>query len=42
MTAFHSLNVSASALTAQRVMMDCVSSNLANIDTTTAKQVNGE
>ncbi|MGG4112400.1 flagellar basal body rod protein FlgC [Bacillus subtilis] len=42
MTAFHSLNVSASALTAQRVRMDVVSSNLANMDTTRAKQVNGE
>ncbi|WP_336183046.1 flagellar basal body rod protein FlgC [Bacillus sp. 205(2023)] len=42
MTAFQSLNVSASALTAQRLRMDVVSSNLANIDTTRAKQVNGE
>ncbi|MEC1749344.1 flagellar basal body rod protein FlgC [Bacillus mojavensis] len=42
MTAFQSLNVSASALTAQRLRMDVVSSNLANMDTTRAKQVNGE
>ncbi|UQZ46014.1 flagellar basal body rod protein FlgC [Bacillus sp. PK3-037] len=42
MTAFQSLNVSASALTAQRLRMDAVSSNLANMDTTRAKQVNGE
>ncbi|MEC1602508.1 MULTISPECIES: flagellar basal body rod protein FlgC [Bacillus] len=42
MTSFQSLNVSASALTAQRLRMDVVSSNLANMDTTRAKQVNGE
>ncbi|MHA6486554.1 flagellar basal body rod protein FlgC [Bacillus cabrialesii] len=42
MTAFRSLNVSASALTAQRVRMDVVSSNLANMDTTRAKQVDGD
>ncbi|WP_445429528.1 flagellar basal body rod protein FlgC [Bacillus atrophaeus] len=42
MTAFQSLNVSGSALTAQRVRMDAVSSNLANMDTTRAKQVDGE
>ncbi|MGZ9791447.1 flagellar basal body rod protein FlgC [Bacillus atrophaeus] len=42
MTAFQSLNVSGSALTAQRVRMDVVSSNLANMDTTRAKQVDGE
>ncbi|MBY8912198.1 flagellar basal body rod protein FlgC [Bacillus sp. YC2] len=42
MSAFQSLNISGSALTAQRVRMDAVSSNLANMDTTRAKQVNGE
>ncbi|WP_343310471.1 flagellar basal body rod protein FlgC [Bacillus atrophaeus] len=42
MTAFQSLNVSGSALTAQRVRMDVVSSNLANMDTTRAEQVDGE
>ncbi|WP_144624717.1 flagellar basal body rod protein FlgC [Bacillus velezensis] len=42
MSGFQSLNISGSALTAQRVRMDVVSSNLANMDTTRAKQVNGE
>lgn len=42
MSGFQSLNISGSALTAQRVRMDIVSSNLANMDTTRAKQVNGE
>ncbi len=42
MTIFHSLNTSASALTAQRMRMDVISSNMANIETTRARQVNGE
>ncbi|WP_042471908.1 flagellar basal body rod protein FlgC [Bacillus ndiopicus] len=42
MTIFHSMNTTASALTAQRLRMDVISSNMANIDTTRAKQVNGE
>ena len=39
---FHSMNTTASALTAQRLRMDVISSNIANVDTTRAKQVNGE
>ena len=42
MTIFHSMNTTASALTAQRLRMDVISSNIANVDTTRAKQVNGE
>lgn len=36
MSIFNSLNISASALTAQRLRMDTVSSNIANADTTRA------
>lgn len=39
---FDGLNVSASALTANRLRMDVVSSNIANANTTRAKIVNGE
>ena len=42
MTIFHSMNTTASALTAQRLRMDVISSNIANVDTTRARQVNGE
>lgn len=42
MSIFSGVNASASALTAQRLRMDVVSSNLANMDTTRAKQVDGE
>ncbi|MCY8756097.1 flagellar basal body rod protein FlgC [Bacillus haynesii] len=42
MGVFNSINISASALTAQRVRMDTVSSNLANVDTTRAKLVDGQ
>ncbi|WP_071395342.1 flagellar basal body rod protein FlgC [Bacillus tuaregi] len=42
MTIFHSMNTTASALTAQRLRMDVVSSNMANADTTRAKNVNGQ
>lgn len=37
-----SFDISASALTAQRLRMDVVSSNIANAETTRAKVVNGE
>lgn len=42
MTIFHSMQTTASALTAQRLRMDVISSNMANIDTTRARRVNGE
>lgn len=42
MSIFHSMNNTASALTAQRLRMDVISSNMANIDSTRAKLVNGE
>lgn len=42
MSIFHSMNTTASALTAQRLRMDVVSSNMANADTTRAKQVDGK
>lgn len=42
MSIFHSMNITASALTAQRLRMDVVSSNMANMDTTRAKLVDGE
>ncbi|MBS2968979.1 flagellar basal body rod protein FlgC [Metabacillus sp. KIGAM252] len=42
MTIFNSLNTSASALTAQRLRMDAVSSNIANAETTRGKFVDGE
>lgn len=42
MTIFHSLNTSASALTAQRTRMDVIASNMANIDTTRGKMVDGK
>ncbi|WP_251554700.1 flagellar basal body rod protein FlgC [Neobacillus muris] len=38
---FDSLNISASALTAQRLRMDVTSSNIANAQTTRGKLVNG-
>lgn len=41
MSIFQSLNISSSALTADRVRMDVISSNMANINTTRAKMVNG-
>ncbi|MFS0656028.1 flagellar basal body rod protein FlgC [Bacillus sp. 179-C3.3 HS] len=41
MSIFSGVNASASALTAQRLRMDVVSSNLANMDTTRAKLVDG-
>jgi len=39
---FNSLNINASALTAQRLRMDVVSSNIANASTTRGTFVNGE
>ncbi|MFD0824962.1 flagellar basal body rod protein FlgC [Neobacillus sp. M.A.Huq-85] len=39
---FDSLNISASALTAERLRMDVVSSNIANASSTRAKMVNGK
>ncbi|MFT4413557.1 flagellar basal body rod protein FlgC [Fredinandcohnia humi] len=42
MSIFHSLNTSASALTAGRLRMDVISSNMANVDTTRGKFIDGE
>ncbi|WP_031410434.1 flagellar basal body rod protein FlgC [Geobacillus vulcani] len=42
MSLFQSLNISASALTAQRLRMDVIASNIANADTTRARLVNGQ
>ncbi|GLC87406.1 flagellar basal body rod protein FlgC [Lysinibacillus piscis] len=42
MSIFYGMNTTASALTAQRLRMDVISSNMANMDTTRARQVNGE
>lgn len=42
MSIFHSMNTTASALTAQRLRMDVVASNMANADTTRAKLVDGK
>ncbi|PPA72062.1 flagellar basal body rod protein FlgC [Jeotgalibacillus proteolyticus] len=39
---FHSMNTTATALTAQRLRMDVISSNIANADTTRATYENGE
>ncbi|MFC3882578.1 flagellar basal body rod protein FlgC [Bacillus songklensis] len=42
MSIFHSMNITSSALTAQRLRMDVISSNMANVDTTRGKLVNGQ
>jgi flagellar basal-body rod protein FlgC len=42
MSIFQSLNITASALTAQRLRMNVISSNMANVDTTRARFVNGQ
>ncbi|KGR80361.1 flagellar basal body rod protein FlgC [Ureibacillus manganicus] len=42
MSIFKSMNITSSALTSQRLRMDVISSNIANIDTTRAKQVDGQ
>lgn len=39
---FNGMNITASALTAQRLRMDVISSNMANVDSTRAKLVDGE
>ena len=42
MSIFQGMNNTASALTAQRLRMDVISSNMANVDTTRGKYVAGE
>lgn len=42
MSIFHSMHISASGLTAQRLRMDVASSNIANVETTRGRYVNGE
>ncbi|UHA59295.1 flagellar basal body rod protein FlgC [Metabacillus litoralis] len=42
MSIFHSINTSGSALTTQRVRMDVISSNMANMDTTRGEFIDGE
>jgi flagellar basal-body rod protein FlgC len=42
MSIFHSLNTTASALTAGRLRMDVISSNMANADSTRGKFVDGK
>jgi flagellar basal-body rod protein FlgC len=42
MSIFHSMNTTASALTAGRMRMDVISSNMANAGTTRANYVNGQ
>lgn len=42
MSMFQPLNISSSALTATRLKMDIISSNIANATTTRGKMVNGE
>ena len=42
MSIFQSLNITASALTAQRLRRNVISSNMANVDTTRARFVNGQ
>jgi flagellar basal-body rod protein FlgC len=42
MSIFQSLDITTSALTAQRLRMDVISSNMANVDTTRARLVNGQ
>ncbi|MBS4207629.1 flagellar basal body rod protein FlgC [Bacillus sp. FJAT-50079] len=42
MSIFHSMNITSSALTANRLRMDVISSNMANVDTTRGSYVNGE
>ncbi|MBS4193978.1 flagellar basal body rod protein FlgC [Lederbergia citri] len=39
---FHSMGITSSALTAQRLRMDVISSNMANVDTTRGKYVDGQ
>ncbi len=42
MSIFHSMNISASGLTAQRLRLDVASSNIANADSTRGRYINGE
>ncbi|MCI2255427.1 flagellar basal body rod protein FlgC [Domibacillus sp. PGB-M46] len=42
MNMFNGMNITASALTAQRLRMDVISSNMANSESTRAKLVDGE
>lgn len=42
MSMFSGMGITASALTAGRLRMDVISSNMANVDTTRGKLVNGE
>ncbi|CAM4037466.1 flagellar basal body rod protein FlgC [Lederbergia lenta] len=42
MSLFQGMNITTSALTAQRLRMDVISSNMANVDTTRGKMVDGE
>ena len=42
MSIFNGMNITASALTAQRFRMDVTSANMANADTTRGRLVNGE
>ncbi|TMU87793.1 flagellar basal body rod protein FlgC [Bacillus sp. BHET2] len=42
MSLFTGMNTTSSALTAQRLRMDVISSNMANVDTTRGKMVDGE
>lgn len=42
MSIFHGMNTTGSALTAQRLRMDIISSNMANAETTRGRLVNGE
>ncbi|MGG3800135.1 flagellar basal body rod protein FlgC [Metabacillus fastidiosus] len=42
MAIFQNINISASALTTQRLRMDVISSNMANMDTTRAQYVDGQ
>ncbi|MBM4764135.1 flagellar basal body rod protein FlgC [Bacillus sp. B15-48] len=42
MSIFHSLSISGSALTASRLKLDVISSNIANANTTRGEYVNGE
>src|SRR5690606_26982585 len=42
MSLFQSMGITSSALTAQRLRMDVISSNMANVDTTRGKYVDGQ
>src|SRR5690606_31039024 len=42
MSMFHSMGITSSALTAQRLRMDVISSNMANVDTTRGKYIDGQ